>query len=145
MRRQVGGESRKALSSQGMNGAILPARPVFIKERKMYEDVRHMIDNPGVYIAGDKGHPDITIVLVSLGGKIYSTIIDEELNPEGFFETHTLNGPYVAGMKIKEINKELLEACKMMLRLMEGENLDEKFDGEAEILRDAILKAEGGK
>lgn len=35
---------------------------------------------------------------------------------------------------------DLLAACEMMLRLMEGENLDEKFDGEAEVLRDAIAK-----
>lgn len=38
---------------------------------------------------------------------------------------------------------EMLEALRMMLRLMEGENLDEQFDGEAEVLRDALAKAEG--
>ena len=38
-------------------------------------------------------------------------------------------------------HEDLLEACSMMLRLMEGENLDEAFDGEAEILRTAIAKA----
>lgn len=37
---------------------------------------------------------------------------------------------------------ELLEAAKMMLQLIEGENLDEKFDGESEVLRAAIFKAE---
>jgi len=37
----------------------------------------------------------------------------------------------------------LLEACKMMLRLIEGESLDERFDGEAECLRAAIAKATG--
>ena len=35
----------------------------------------------------------------------------------------------------------LLDTCEMMLRLMEGENLDEKFDGETEILRDAVKRA----
>ena len=38
---------------------------------------------------------------------------------------------------------DLLESCKTMLRLLEGENLDEKFSGETEILKDAINKAEG--
>ena len=33
---------------------------------------------------------------------------------------------------------ELLEACEMMLRLAEGETLDEAFPGEIDILRDAI-------
>ena len=36
----------------------------------------------------------------------------------------------------------LYEALKMMLRLIEGENLDEKFDGEAEVLREALAQAD---
>ena len=41
------------------------------------------------------------------------------------------------------LQDELLETCEMMLRLIEGEDLDEKFDGEATILRDIIAKAKG--
>ncbi len=37
---------------------------------------------------------------------------------------------------------DLLEACQMMLRLLEDEDLDERFDGETECLRAAIAKAE---
>ena len=37
----------------------------------------------------------------------------------------------------------LLDTCKMMLRLVEGENLDEKFGGEATILRDVIARSDG--
>jgi len=45
----------------------------------------------------------------------------------------------------KNISTELLEACEMSLRILEGENLDEKFDGEAEVLRDVIARAKGEK
>jgi len=38
---------------------------------------------------------------------------------------------------------ELLEACKMMLEIIEAETLDEKYDGETECLRDIIRRAEG--
>jgi len=36
---------------------------------------------------------------------------------------------------------DLLEACKMMLRLIEGEELEERFDGETTVLRAAIAAA----
>jgi len=36
---------------------------------------------------------------------------------------------------------DLLEACTMMLEMMEAENLDESHDAEAEVLRDAISRA----
>ena len=38
---------------------------------------------------------------------------------------------------------DLLGACQTMLRLMEGEDFDEKWPDEADQLRDAIAKAEG--
>ena len=38
----------------------------------------------------------------------------------------------------------LLSALEMALRMMEAEGLDEQFDGEAEVIRDAIAKAKGG-
>jgi len=38
----------------------------------------------------------------------------------------------------------LLSACSMMLRLLEDNDLDEHFDGESEVLRDAINQAIGG-
>lgn len=63
----------------------------------MDEKVKRMIENPGVYIAGDSNHPDVTIVLVSVQGKIWSTVLDQILDPERFFETLTLKGPFVAG------------------------------------------------
>lgn len=62
----------------------------------MQEKVRKMLENPGVYIGGDNNHPEVTIVLISIGGKIYSTLIDEELNPERFLDTVTLKGPFQA-------------------------------------------------
>lgn len=37
----------------------------------------------------------------------------------------------------------LVGALQVMLRLLEGENLDEKFDGEAEVVRAALASAEG--
>ena len=55
-----------------------------------------MIKNPGVYLAGDTNFPVVTIVLVSMDGKIWSTVLDSELDPEKFLETLTLKGPYRA-------------------------------------------------
>ena len=47
------------------------------------------------------------------------------------------------GVDIEEsLFPELLAACRMSLRLLEDEGLDEKFDGEATILRDVIERAE---
>ena len=63
----------------------------------MDEKVKRMIEEPGVYIAGARNHPDVTIVLVSVQGKIWSTILDQILDPERFLETLTLKGPFVAG------------------------------------------------
>lgn len=37
---------------------------------------------------------------------------------------------------------ELIDTLEMMLRLIEGEDLDEKFGGEAEIVRDVIARTE---
>jgi len=62
----------------------------------MRKEVEHMIKNPGVYLAGDTKAPEVTIVLVSMGGKIWSTILDSELDPEKFLEALTLKGPYRA-------------------------------------------------
>lgn len=59
--------------------------------------VQNMLANPGVYIGGDTEHPSATIVYVSQGGKVYSTKIDEELDPARFLATATFAGPYVAG------------------------------------------------
>lgn len=61
-----------------------------------------MIDNSGVYICGDTKFPDATIVLVSTNGKLYTTKIDDELNPEGFMGTMTVKGPFKGGSDAKE-------------------------------------------
>jgi len=62
----------------------------------MRKEVEFMIRNPGVYLAGDVKYPEVTIILVSMDGKIWSTILDRELDPERFFDTLTLKGPYKA-------------------------------------------------
>ena len=62
----------------------------------MQEKIRRMIENPGVYIAGDSNYPGLTIVLISKDGKIFSTVLDEELNPERFLDALTLKGPFIA-------------------------------------------------
>jgi len=62
----------------------------------MQEKVKRMLENPGVYIAGDSNYPGVTIVLISKDGKIYSTVLDEELNPERFLNELTLKGPFLA-------------------------------------------------
>jgi len=62
----------------------------------MRKEVEHMIKSPGVYLAGDVNYPSVTIVLVSKDGKIWSTVLDSELDPERFLDTLTLKGPYRA-------------------------------------------------
>lgn len=62
----------------------------------MRQDVENMIKNEGVYIAGDVKYPWATVVIVSVGGKLWSTTLDQELDPERFLETLTLKGPFRA-------------------------------------------------
>lgn len=57
-------------------------------------EVRAMIENEGVYIGGDTKEPELDVILVSMGGKIYSMQIDQELDPERFIDTMTLKGPF---------------------------------------------------
>ncbi|OTP79443.1 hypothetical protein [Caballeronia sordidicola] len=56
--------------------------------------VRAMLENSGVYIGGDSKTPDLIVVLVSTGGKVFSMKIDSELAPDRFLNTLTLNGPF---------------------------------------------------
>jgi len=56
-----------------------------------------MIERPGVYIAGDRFHPDAVVILVSKDGKIYSTNLDQELDPERFLDTLELKGSFIPG------------------------------------------------
>lgn len=58
--------------------------------------VKKMIDNPGVYICGDTRIPGATVIIISIRGKLFSTMIDEELSPEGFLDTLTVKGPFTA-------------------------------------------------
>ena len=67
------------------------------RRRPMMPMVKRMLEKPGVYIGGDSEHPGATVVFISRGGKVYSTVIDAELDPERFMQTVTLAGPYIAG------------------------------------------------
>jgi len=58
-------------------------------------DVRRMIENPGIYIGGDTKDPRLIIPFWSVNGKVYSLVIDKELDPERFIDTLTLSGPHI--------------------------------------------------
>lgn len=80
--------------------------------------VRAMLENPGVYIAGDTEHPDYTIVLVvTEPGTVHAMSPDDEpLAPERFLPTVTLRGPYRAdepdeAETLRARNAELELAC----------------------------------
>jgi uncharacterized protein (UPF0335 family) len=47
--------------------------------------------------------------------------------------------------KLETEKAELLEACKIAMKILEHEYLDESYDGEAEVIRAAIKKTEGGE
>lgn len=58
-------------------------------------DVQRMLDNPGIYITGSTRNPAITVIMVSVGGKIYSTVLDNELSTEGFRDHFVIkSGPH---------------------------------------------------
>ena len=46
--------------------------------------VRKMLENEGVYITGSVEYPEVTVIMVSQGGKIFSTMLDKELGLDGF-------------------------------------------------------------
>lgn len=57
--------------------------------------VRAMLNEPGIYIAGDTDRPDLAVVLVvQEPGRVSSLALDDELDPERFLPTLTLRGPY---------------------------------------------------
>jgi hypothetical protein len=57
-------------------------------------DVRSMVENEGVYLCGDTDRPQFTVPVVSIGGRLYSMKLDEELAPDRFCETVTVAGPF---------------------------------------------------
>lgn len=59
-------------------------------------DVRAMLDTEGLYVGGDSKHPGVVVPLSSMGGRVFSMKIDEELDPARFLPTLTLHGPYYA-------------------------------------------------
>jgi len=67
-------------------------------------------------------------------------LLDE--NPHGICEAYIVSQE-TALNSMKDQNQELIDALEMALRMMEGEGLDEQFDGEAEVIRAAISKARG--
>jgi len=63
----------------------------------MDEKVKRMIERPGVYIVGDRLHPDAVVILISKGGKIYSTTLDQELDPWRFLDTLEIKSSFIPG------------------------------------------------
>ena len=72
--------------------------------------IADMLAAPGVYIAGDTKHPDMTGILVSKDGKVFGTVLDAELSVDGFSETLTLQGPYKANAR-ESIAAETIRAA----------------------------------
>lgn len=57
-------------------------------------EIRAMVDNEGIYLCGDTARPEYTVPVASIGGRLYSMKLDEELDPERFRKTITVAGPY---------------------------------------------------
>ena len=102
-----------------MTGAAAAARPsLSLSTNNTMTDtnntlparVADMLANAGVYIAGDTKQPDVTSVLISRDGKVFSTTVGDELGPDGFSETLTLQGPYKASAR-KAIAAEAIRAA----------------------------------
>ena len=57
--------------------------------------VQRMLDNPGVYITGAVNATEATIVIVSIAGKLFSTVLDRELAPDRFLDGFIIkSGPH---------------------------------------------------
>jgi hypothetical protein len=57
-------------------------------------EIRSMIDNEGVYVCGDTKHPETTVPIISIGGRLHGILLDVELDPTRFLETVTIAGPF---------------------------------------------------
>lgn len=75
--------------------AIQPAAAHSVVLAGVSEQVQYMLDHEGFYIGG---HPDAfvggEVPLVSRGGKIFSMVIDQELDPTRFIAGHIFDGPF---------------------------------------------------
>jgi hypothetical protein len=61
------------------------------------EDVRRMMDNPGIWIVTDENQPGAEIPVVSMNGKLYAIQLSTELAPDRFLATaRVAGGPYRA-------------------------------------------------
>jgi hypothetical protein len=58
------------------------------------EKIQAMIDEEGIYVCGDTAFPCYTVVVVSIGGKLFSIVLDNELDPTRFLPTLTIAGPF---------------------------------------------------
>lgn len=56
--------------------------------------MRAMVDNEGIYLCGDTASPAYTVPVASIGGRLYSMTLDDELDPARFKETVTVAGPF---------------------------------------------------
>lgn len=65
--------------------------------------VRRALAAHGLYIGGDTQNPGMTVPLAVVDGKIYSMVLDTELDPERFLETATLHGPYTADQTVFDL------------------------------------------
>lgn len=88
-----------------------PRNPILIGQAQeidlLQPQVRAMLERQGVYIGGDTKRPDLCVVLFSQNGHVFDMKLDHELNPERFFDSLTLHGPY--GPQPPEILDKFIE------------------------------------
>lgn len=58
--------------------------------------VQQMLDNEGFYIGSNPADPSYQAPIVSIGGKLYSMMTDQELDPTRFIIGHLIHGPFSA-------------------------------------------------
>jgi hypothetical protein len=57
-------------------------------------EIRSMVENQGVYVCGDSARREYTVPIISIGGKLFSVVLDAELDPTRFLDTVTIAGPF---------------------------------------------------
>ena len=58
------------------------------------DKIRSMLEHSGVYVGVNNGVPQINVIILSVGGKLFAAGVGSELDPEKPPEGFTFHGPY---------------------------------------------------
>lgn len=101
----------------------------------MDDIIASMLEEDGIYIAGDASQPDKVVPLFVRGGKVYSMRTDEALNPDRFIPGTTFAGPYWS--KPAGTSPEATMPIETLLKIA-GKSLPKNYNLTVEASEDGI-------